>query len=49
MKKRLDSVHECINLLHQDLTEANIKHNIQAKHLYHDREEITVCIITTQN
>lgn len=49
MKKRLDAVHECINLLHQDLTEANIKHSIQAKHLYHDREEITVCIITTQN
>lgn len=47
MKKRLATVHECIDLLHQNLTEANIKHTIQAKHLYHDREEITVCITTT--
>ncbi len=49
MKKRLATVHECIDLLHQKLSEANIKHTIQAKHLYHDREEITICIITTQN
>ena len=49
MKKRLATVHECIDLLHQKLSEANIKHTIQAKHLYHDREEITVCITTTQN
>ena len=49
MKKRLATVHECIDLLHQKLIEANIKHTIQAKHLYHDREEITVCIITNQN
>ena len=48
MKKRLATVHECIDLLHQKLSEANIKHTIQAKHLYHDREEITVCITTTQ-
>ena len=46
MKKRLATVHECIELLHHQLTEANIKHSIQAKHLYHDREEITVCITT---
>jgi len=49
MKKRLATVHECIDLLRQQLTAENIKHTIQAKHLYHDREEITVCIITTQN
>ncbi|GMR01464.1 MAG: 23S rRNA (cytidine(2498)-2'-O)-methyltransferase RlmM [Gammaproteobacteria bacterium] len=49
MKKRLATVHDCINLLHQKLKEANIKHVIQAKHLYHDREEITVCITTLQN
>lgn len=46
MKKRLAAVHECIDLLHQNLTEAHIKHTIRAKHLYHDREEITVCITT---
>ncbi len=45
MKKRFASVQECINLLHQQLSEANIQHNIMAKQLYHDREEITVCII----
>ena len=45
MKKRLSSVHECITLLDKTLTQANIKHTIQAKHLYHDREEITVCIL----
>ncbi|VAW52418.1 23S rRNA (cytidine(2498)-2'-O)-methyltransferase [hydrothermal vent metagenome] len=46
MKKRLATVHECIELLQKNLTEANIEHTIQAKHLYHDREEITVCITT---
>ena len=45
MKKRLASVQECITLLDKTLTQAGIKHNIQAKHLYHDREEITVCIL----
>ncbi len=46
MKKRLASVHECIDLLHKQLSSANIRHTIMAKHLYHDREEITVCILT---
>jgi 23S rRNA (cytidine2498-2'-O)-methyltransferase len=45
MKKRLASVQECIALLHLQLSEANIKHSIMAKQLYHDREEITVCIL----
>ncbi len=49
MKKRLASVHECLDLLHQKLSQANIEYTIQAKHLYHDREEITVCITTVQN
>jgi 23S rRNA (cytidine2498-2'-O)-methyltransferase len=44
MKKRLTSVQECINLIEQKLLQANIVHTIQAKQLYHDREEITVCI-----
>ena len=49
MKKRLAAVQECLALLEEKLTVANIEHTIQAKHLYHDREEITVCITTTQN
>lgn len=44
MKKRFTSVQECINLIEQKLLQANISHTIQAKQLYHDREEITVCI-----
>ena len=47
MKKRLANVHECIDLLDEKLTQANIKHSIDAKHLYHDREEITVCILSS--
>lgn len=47
MKKRLVNVQECLSLVQDKLTQANIKHTIQAKHLYHDREEITVCITTT--
>ena len=45
MKKRLASVQECMTLLQQQLSEAGIEHNIMAKQLYHDREEITVCIL----
>ena len=45
MKKRLQEVNECLELIHQQLNEASIPHQIQAKHLYHDREEITVCIM----
>lgn len=47
MKKRLASVQECIELLQQSLQQANIEYTIQAKQLYHDREEITVCILCT--
>ena len=46
MKKRLQEVNQCLELIHQKLDEANIPHQIQAKHLYHDREEITVSVMT---
>ena len=45
MKKRLLSTQECIKLIEKSLTQEKIKHSIQAKQLYHDREEITVCIL----
>lgn len=48
MKKRLAAVQECLTLLENKLSQAKIRHSIQAKHLYHDREEITVCITTRQ-
>jgi len=47
MKKRLQEVNECLELIHEQLNKADITHEIQAKHLYHDREEITVCIMTS--
>ncbi|MCW9029059.1 MAG: 23S rRNA (cytidine(2498)-2'-O)-methyltransferase RlmM [Kangiella sp.] len=42
MKKRFQEVNECIGLICDDLEEADIDYFWQAKHLYHDREEITV-------
>ena len=42
MKKRLQAVAECLSLIHDRLDEANIKYSLQAKHLYYDREEITI-------
>ena len=45
MKKRLAAVNECIELIRKSLSSSGLTFSIQAKHLYHDREEITVCIL----
>lgn len=42
MKKRYAMVQECFALLHEHLGES---HQLRARHLYHDREEITVCLL----
>lgn len=42
MKKRYQMVQECLGLLQSSLGDDYI---IRAKHLYHDREEITVCVL----
>ncbi|RDX36300.1 23S rRNA (cytidine(2498)-2'-O)-methyltransferase RlmM [Kangiella sp. HD9-110m-PIT-SAG07] len=42
MKKRFQEVADCIGLICDRLEEAGLTHFWQAKHLYHDREEITV-------
>lgn len=42
MKKRFECVYENLNTLHQQLQHHGIDYQLQAKHLYHDREEITV-------
>lgn len=42
MKKRFQEVSDCIGEICDQLEEQNIKYYWQAKHLYHDREEITV-------
>ncbi len=47
MKKRLLVVNECRDLIVQQLLEHHIDARIQIKHLYHDREEVTVCIMTS--
>lgn len=45
MKKRYQEVSTCLEMLTVELDKAGRQYEIQAKHLYHDREEITVCVI----
>ena len=47
MKKRWQAVKECQEIFQQGLAKQNISFSIQMKQLYHDREEITVCIMTS--
>lgn len=43
MKKRFECVSECLEIVRNTLLEKGCKHfQLQVKHLYHDREEITV-------
>lgn len=44
MKKRYQAVQLCLNYLGDELAKNGFRFSIQAKHLYHDREEITVHI-----
>lgn len=44
MKKRYQEVMQCLDMLANKLSEQDLRFEIQAKHLYHDREEITVHI-----
>ncbi|WP_373100331.1 MULTISPECIES: 23S rRNA (cytidine(2498)-2'-O)-methyltransferase RlmM [Pasteurellaceae] len=44
MKKRYAEVRQCLHDIEQALRKAELRFQIQAKHLYHDREEITVHI-----
>lgn len=46
MKKRWQAVKECKALLEKELKQVNINFSLSMKQLYHDREEITVCILT---
>jgi 23S rRNA (cytidine2498-2'-O)-methyltransferase len=45
MNKRYQSVVECRSLLNTELDKAGIQHTLRIKHLYHDREEVTACLI----
>ena len=49
MKKRYQEVQLCLNYLEEELTKQGFWFKIQAKHLYHDREEITVHVTILGN
>ena len=49
MKGRYDEVLQDIENLKQFLIDNKVKFKMQAKHLYHDREEITVHIQSLSN
>jgi 23S rRNA (cytidine2498-2'-O)-methyltransferase len=42
MKRRYDEMRQCFAVIDETLKENGVKYKLQAKHLYHDREEITV-------
>ncbi|XWY20194.1 23S rRNA (cytidine(2498)-2'-O)-methyltransferase RlmM [Bisgaard Taxon 45] len=44
MKKRYLEVKKCLQMIAESLEKQGFRYRIQAKHLYHDREEITVHI-----
>jgi 23S rRNA (cytidine2498-2'-O)-methyltransferase len=46
MKQRFQIVAGLIATIIKALNERQIKHQLRAKHLYHDRDEITVMILT---
>lgn len=41
MKKRHLAVQQCLDIISQGLDEAGIEYRLSARHLYHDREEVT--------
>ena len=45
MQNRYATMTECLNLLREGLKGAGISFSLQAKHLYHNRDEVTVCIL----
>ena len=49
MKKRYQEVQRCLDRVREQLDSAGIRYNMQAKQLYHDREEITVMILVHGN
>ncbi|NTS76001.1 23S rRNA (cytidine(2498)-2'-O)-methyltransferase RlmM [Catenovulum sp. SM1970] len=48
MKQRFNSVLECFDVIENELAELDIRYSLKAKHLYHDREEITVHLYCTK-
>lgn len=48
MKKRYDEVRHCEALIVQRLRGAGVRATLQLRHLYHDREEVTGCLLPVQ-
>ena len=48
MKKRFDSVYECLKMIKEELEKYGVSYGLQAKQLYHDREEVTVHLNVTK-
>ncbi|MGD2054767.1 MAG: 23S rRNA (cytidine(2498)-2'-O)-methyltransferase RlmM [Gammaproteobacteria bacterium] len=46
MNKRYQTVVDCKAVLNNELDKAGIQHALRIKHLYHDREEVTACLLT---
>ncbi|OZG73730.1 23S rRNA (cytidine(2498)-2'-O)-methyltransferase RlmM [Hahella sp. CCB-MM4] len=46
MKTRFDAVEACLQKLQERLESANIEAEVRIKQLYHDREEVTVIVLT---
>jgi 23S rRNA (cytidine2498-2'-O)-methyltransferase len=45
MKKRYDEVRRCEALIREALMQARVRHTLALRQLYHDREEVTGCVI----
>jgi 23S rRNA (cytidine2498-2'-O)-methyltransferase len=48
MKKRYDEVRRCERIIIDALAKARVKHTVALRHLYHDREEASGCIVTSR-
>ena len=45
MKKRYDEVHRCEAIIRNALAKARVRHTLLLRQLYHDREEVTGCVV----
>ena len=47
MKKRYNEVHRCEAIIRNALAKARVRHTLLLRQLYHDREEVTGCVVRT--
>jgi 23S rRNA (cytidine2498-2'-O)-methyltransferase len=45
MKKRYDEVQRCAAIIHQAIAKSRVPHTLAFRQLYHDREEVTGCVL----